>query len=154
MIISNPPQTRRINGHSNKNKSKTKREGHPFRITPYPIKKENNGEGQRRMDLYCDRTCKNSEFSIQIDENTDATCDTLWWNSYAKIKQLKLNGTAIPNERFIDNGKAVPLGDLQANQTYRIEVIYKVPEGTRTLKKQELVIQPQIIQRKRLTEEV
>ena len=151
-ILDRVPQVKRRGKSTdvpNPNKKKA-RNPQDFRALFSIAKKRSDGDMEQKGRICVSKTCKNSEFSMQIDENTDATCDSLnlWWNSSVKIKKLKLDGVAITDDYFINGGEAVKLGNLMQNKEYEIEVIYSVPESVTSLKNQELMVSPIVTPRK------
>ena len=100
-----------------------------FQATSIPL-----GSNHRRIRLECTEGCKAAELRLCVDENVDATCDSLRRDEIETVHltQVSVSGQPLNGSKFVQqNGRVVGvrLGDIAANSSLDIEVSYKLPDG-------------------------
>ena len=88
----------------------------------------------RRIRLECQESCKNAELRLCVDENVDATCDSLrrYEIETVYLTRVDLGGGRVDDSQLVrQNGHivGVRLGDIAANVSLDIEVHYMYPDG-------------------------
>ena len=92
------------------------------------------GFNHRRIRLECQESCKNAELRLCVDENVDATCDSLRRNEIETVdftrvdvagRHVNGNGLVRQDGRIV----GVRLGDIAANASIDIDVRYNLPSG-------------------------
>ena len=92
------------------------------------------GSNHRRIRLECTEGCKDAELRLCVDENVDATCDSLRRDEIETVHltQVSVSGRPLNGRELVrQNGQVVGvrLGDVAANSSLDIEVHYELPEG-------------------------
>lgn len=100
-----------------------------FRVASIPL-----DGARRRIHLECQEDCKDAELRLCLDENVDATCDSLRRDEIETVDLTRVYvGGQLRNgsELVRQDGRVVGvlLGDLAANESLDIEVSYKLPSG-------------------------
>ena len=92
------------------------------------------GFNRRRIRLECQQGCKKAELRLCVDENVDATCDSLRRDEIETValKRVTVGGQRVKGKDLVrENGRTigVRLGDIAANASLDIEVRYELPSG-------------------------
>lgn len=100
-----------------------------FRVASIPLE-----GGQRRIHLECQEECKDAELRLCLDENVDATCDSLRRDEIETVDLTRVSVGGQPrngSELVRQDGRVVGvrLGNLAANDSLEIEVSYELPIG-------------------------
>lgn len=89
---------------------------------------------QRQIHLECHEDCKDAELRLCLDENVDATCDSLRRDEIDTLSLTRVlvggqprNGSELVRHDGCVVG--VRLGNLAANDSLEIEVSYELPSG-------------------------
>ena len=103
------------------------------------------GLNRRRIRLESYRECKDAELRLRVDENLDATCDSLKLNESQTVglTRVAVGGREVSQGKLIlQDGRVVGvrLGDLGANSSLDIDVSYELPELIPGLPGQEPVL--------------
>lgn len=100
-----------------------------FQATSVPM-----GSNRRRIRLECKEECKHAELRLCVDENIDATCDSLRRDEIETVHftRASVGGETLKGSQLVrQNGKiiGIRLGDIPANSSLDIEVRYELPDG-------------------------
>ena len=92
------------------------------------------GLNHRRIRLECQEGCKKAELRLCVDENVDATCDSLRRDEIETValRRVKVGGQRLKGKDLVRlNGRVigVRLGDIAANASLDIDVRYELPSG-------------------------
>ena len=92
------------------------------------------GFNHRRIRLECQEGCKQAELRLCVDENVDATCDSLRRGEIETValKRVNVGGQRVKGKDLVrQNGRivGVRLGDIAANAALDIDVRYELPSG-------------------------
>ena len=107
------------------------------------------GCNHRRIHLECQEDLNNAELRLCIDENVDATCDSLRRDEIenvvlnrVKIDGRRVNGDALVRQDGLTVG--VRLGDIPANSSLELEVRYEFPSDLIVLSGKEPALRVEI----------
>ena len=115
-----------------------------FQATCVPL-----GFNHRQFLLECQEGCKNAELRLYVDENVDATCDSLRRDQIqtAYITQVDVCGHPVNSSELVrQNGRivGVRLGDIAADSSIDIDVSYTLPDGLLVLPGQEPALRVEV----------
>ena len=112
----------------------------------------------RRIRLECQESCKDAELRLCIDENVDATCDTLRRDEIETVDltQVEIGGRQVNSPELVRlNGRivGVRLGDIAAESSLDINVRYRFPNGLLVLPGQEPALRVEVFRTSTADEE-
>lgn len=115
-----------------------------FQATSIPL-----GPNHRRILMECQEGCKNAELRLYVDENVDATCDSLRRDQLeaAYLTQVDVDGNPVNGSNLVrQNGRivGVRLGDIAADSLLYIEVRYTLPDSLLVLPGQEPALRVEV----------
>ena len=107
------------------------------------------GFNRRRIRLECQEGCKKAELRLCVDENVDATCDSLRRDEIETValKRVKVGGQRVKGKYLVrQDGRTigVRLGDIAANASLDIDVRYELPSGLLVLPGKELALRVEV----------
>ena len=107
------------------------------------------GFNHRRIRLECQEGCKKAELRLCVDENVDATCDSLRRNEIETValKRVTVGGQRVKGRDLVrQNGRTigVRLGDISANTSLDIDVRYELPSSLLVLPGKELALRIEV----------
>ena len=107
------------------------------------------GSNHRRIRLECQESCKSAELRMRVDENVDATCDSLrrFEIETVFLTRVDLDGQLVDDSQLVrHNGNivGVRLGDIAANASFDIDVHYIFPDGLLVLPGQEPALRVEV----------
>ena len=97
-----------------------------FRSTAVP-----DGQGNCAITLVSNRSLEDVVMSLQVDENSDATCDRIGPDEDVRLTSVTFGDGPRPsrNPSLFDDGRGVRLRGLDADVNYEINVSYRSPQG-------------------------
>ena len=110
------------------------------------------GPNHRQIRLECQKSCKDAELRLYVDENVDATCDPLrrYEMETVYLVGVEIGGQEVELQKLVhENGLVVgvQLGNVAANESLDINVRYELPSGLLVLPKQEPALRVEVFRR-------
>ena len=107
------------------------------------------GSKHRRIRLECKESCKSAELRLRVDENVDATCDSLrrFEIETVYLTRVDLDGQRVDESQLARQNEhivGVRLGDIAANASFDIDVHYAFPAGLLVLPGQEPALRVEV----------
>ena len=99
--------------------------------------------------MECQENCKSAELRLRVDENVDATCDSLrrFEIETVFLTRVDLDGQRVDDSQLVRHDGyivGVRLGDIAANASFDIDVHYTFPEGLLILPGQEPALRVEV----------
>lgn len=103
----------------------------------------------RRIRLEYQDSCKNAELRLCVDENVDATCDSLRRDEVQTVylTQVEIGGRPVNGSDLVRHKShivGVRLGDIEADTSLDINVRYALPDGLLVLPGQEPALRVEV----------
>ena len=99
-----------------------------FQVVSLPL-----GQSRRRIHVTCNEACEQAVLRLRVNENVDATCDSLWHELVpVSLLGVVIDGkSAAAGDLVCDGGDVVGvrLGSLSAGRSIELEAGYRVPEA-------------------------
>ena len=88
---------------------------------------------RRRIFVTCSEACEDAVLRLRVNENVDATCDSLWHEIVPVIlEDVQVDGKGVHSEDLVSNSGevvGVRLGALSPGQSVEVETGYRVPDA-------------------------
>jgi len=136
-----PPKS----GHGSGRKDKTRSRRSTVLHSAFQVISVPEGRRRRRIRVVCSEACEDAVLRLRVNENVDATCDSLWYEVVpAILENVRIDGRRAKPESLVHRSRAVRqngeensaesaevvgirLGRLAAGASIEIETGYRVP---------------------------
>ena len=99
-----------------------------FQVVSLPLDRN-----RRRIHVTCNEACEDAVLRLRVNENVDATCDSLWHEIVpAVLRDVLIAGkSAATGDLVSDSGEilGIRLGRLEAGHSVELETGYRVPDA-------------------------